>query len=248
MKTPKALSNKVPDYPSPVLLHPWQVKQALNNLMQWKMSLPTAGGWTKWPLRVPYNPNQSMTLQFHDTEGSAQCGSTFLQNGLQGKIHIKCLCRDSLQASQVQTFASLRLWQRSWAWHIPLLLRECCHWSDSLPSGYFQSGSTLHKPRPWACLPIIRHYLIILWDCSLGKCASLPSKAFSMDRNGELRGAGVATETSHFPFLGPHGEKLLNSAPFPQSGLRQGRVQVFLKQLNVGNSPVFHAQDSQCIK
>lgn len=131
-------SKEISDYPAPVLLHPWQLRQGSEQ--------PGAVGnvpshCTKWPLGVPCNPNHSKTPQFH--EGPAQCGSTFLQNGLQGAIHINCLCRNSLQTSQVQAFDSSRPWQRSWAWHSTLLPRECCHWSDSLPSGCLQSGSML---------------------------------------------------------------------------------------------------------
>jgi len=35
---------------------------SLSNLMQLKMSLLTAGGWMRWPLKVPSNPNYSMIL------------------------------------------------------------------------------------------------------------------------------------------------------------------------------------------
>ncbi|KAK4829894.1 hypothetical protein QYF61_007286 [Mycteria americana] len=41
---------------------------ALSNLIQLKMSLLIAGGgWTRWPLKVPSNPNHSMILQFYET-------------------------------------------------------------------------------------------------------------------------------------------------------------------------------------
>ena len=35
---------------------------ALSNLIWLKMSLLTAGGWARWPLKVPSNPNRSMIL------------------------------------------------------------------------------------------------------------------------------------------------------------------------------------------
>jgi len=34
----------------------------LSNLIQLKMSLLIAPGWTRWPLRVPSNPNYSIIL------------------------------------------------------------------------------------------------------------------------------------------------------------------------------------------
>jgi len=36
---------------------------ALSNLTQLKMSLPMAGRWTGWPLKVPPNPTHSMVLR-----------------------------------------------------------------------------------------------------------------------------------------------------------------------------------------
>jgi len=33
---------------------------ALSNLIWWKMSLLTAGGWTRWLLKVLSNPNHSV--------------------------------------------------------------------------------------------------------------------------------------------------------------------------------------------
>ncbi|KAK4831685.1 hypothetical protein QYF61_018682 [Mycteria americana] len=35
---------------------------ALSNLMEWKVSLPIAGGWTSLSSKVPSNPNHSMIL------------------------------------------------------------------------------------------------------------------------------------------------------------------------------------------
>lgn len=136
------------------------------------------------------------------------------------KIPINCHCRDNLKASQVQVFAPGRPWQRSWAWHSTLLLRECYHLSDSVPwlsaimvFAVWNHPKDLHKPWPWACLPACRHYLIILWDCSLRKCAFLPSKAFSTDRDGALVDwckAGCRELSPSCPGL--YGEKLLNVA------------------------------------
>ena len=37
-----------------------RLDEALSNLIQLDMSLLTARGWTKWPLKVPPNPNYSM--------------------------------------------------------------------------------------------------------------------------------------------------------------------------------------------
>ena len=33
---------------------------ALSNLIELKMSLLMAGGWTRWPLKVPSHPNHSV--------------------------------------------------------------------------------------------------------------------------------------------------------------------------------------------
>jgi len=35
---------------------------ALSNLIQVKMFLLMAGGWTRWPLKVPSSPNHSVIL------------------------------------------------------------------------------------------------------------------------------------------------------------------------------------------
>lgn len=96
-------------------------------------------------------------------------------------------------AFEFQALAPNRPQQRSWAWHSTLLPRECWHSSDFLPwlsaTRVFAAWihvKDLHKPWPWACLPACWHYLIMVWGCSLRKCASLPSKAFSTDRDGAL--------------------------------------------------------------
>jgi len=39
-----------------------RLDRALSNLIQLKLSLLTAGGWTRWPLKVPSNQNHSVSL------------------------------------------------------------------------------------------------------------------------------------------------------------------------------------------
>ena len=41
---------------------------ALSNLISWKMSLHTAGGWTGSSLKVPFNPNHSVSLSLLQAE------------------------------------------------------------------------------------------------------------------------------------------------------------------------------------
>ena len=44
---------------------PRQAVEALSNLIYLKMSLIVAGGWSRWPLKVPSNPYHSMILWFY---------------------------------------------------------------------------------------------------------------------------------------------------------------------------------------
>jgi len=55
------LPREVGDAPS---LEPFQVRfdGALSTLTQLQMSLLTAGGWTRWPLKVPSNRNHPAIL------------------------------------------------------------------------------------------------------------------------------------------------------------------------------------------
>jgi len=39
-----------------------RLDRALSNLVWLKMSLLTAGGWSRWALKVPSNPNHSVSL------------------------------------------------------------------------------------------------------------------------------------------------------------------------------------------
>jgi len=55
------LPREVGDAPS---LEPFQARLdgALSTLMQLQMSLLAAGGWARWPLKVPSNPNHPAIL------------------------------------------------------------------------------------------------------------------------------------------------------------------------------------------
>ena len=60
------LPRKVGDAPS---LEPFQARLdgALSTLIRLQMSLLTAGGWARWPLKVPSNPQRSVIRWFYDS-------------------------------------------------------------------------------------------------------------------------------------------------------------------------------------
>lgn len=55
--------NRIPrEVDIPLLEIQGQVGWALSNPFQGKMFLSMAGGWTRWPLKVPPNPNHSIII------------------------------------------------------------------------------------------------------------------------------------------------------------------------------------------
>ncbi|KFQ13298.1 Sodium channel protein type 5 subunit alpha, partial [Leptosomus discolor] len=65
---------------------------ALSNLIQLKTSLLTAGGWTRWPLKVPSNPNYSMILQIPSLEKRVGSAISVISNAVEEleEAHQKC--------------------------------------------------------------------------------------------------------------------------------------------------------------
>jgi len=84
---------------------------ALSNLTKLKMSLLTAGSWTRWPSKVPSNPNHSMKIKRE--EGKWLAPGSFQVLGSIGEITFSdaekgqcCTMRDlgSLTSPQSEIF------------------------------------------------------------------------------------------------------------------------------------------------